>query len=115
MISKNKTKTRMAASVNRELRLLSRIFRLAVSSKEAAENPCREVKILKGEQHRTRYLLPEEEGRLMATLTGQRSHLCDMVTLAINTGLRVTPPASARTTAILRWFLPSIATNLPQK
>jgi integrase len=25
----------------------------------------------------------------MATLTGQRSHLCDMVTLAINTGLRV--------------------------
>ena len=25
----------------------------------------------------------------MATLTGQRSHLCDMVILAINTGLRV--------------------------
>jgi len=79
----------MVASVNRELRLLSRIFRLAVSSKEAAENPCREVKILKGEQHRTRYLLPEEEDRLMAILTGQPSHLCDMVTLAINTGLRV--------------------------
>jgi hypothetical protein len=45
---------------------------------EAAENPCREVKILKGEQHRTRYLLPEEEGRLMATLTGERSHLRDI-------------------------------------
>ena len=89
VISKNKSKPRMVASVNRELRLLSRIFRLAVSSKEAAENPCREVKILKGEQHRTRYLLPEEEGRLMTTLTGERSHLCDMVTLAINTGLRV--------------------------
>ena len=28
---------------------------------------------------------------------------------------RIAPPASARTTAILRWFLPSIATNLPQK
>lgn len=89
VMSKKKSKPRSAASVNRELRLLSRIFRLAVSSKEAAENPCREVEILKGEQHRTRYLLPEEEGRLMATLTGERSHLCDMVTLAINSGLRV--------------------------
>src|SRR5262249_51781077 len=43
----------------------------------------------KGEQHRTRYLLPDEEQRLMAVLGDERSPLHDMIVLAINTGLRV--------------------------
>ena len=87
VISKKKSKPRSLAAVNRELRL-SRIFRLATASKDAAENPCREVVALKGEQPRTRYLSPDEEKRLMATLIGERSHLHAMATLAINTGLR---------------------------
>jgi integrase len=88
VVSKNKSKPRSLAAVNRELRLLSRIFRLATANKEVGESPCREVAILKGEQPRTRYLAPDEETRLMATLVGERSHLHSMATLAINTGLR---------------------------
>ena len=68
VVSKNKTKSRSAAAVNRELRLLSRIFKLAVTNREVTENPCRLVELLKGEQARTRYLLPDEEERLMTAL-----------------------------------------------
>ncbi|MGH9825804.1 MAG: tyrosine-type recombinase/integrase, partial [Blastocatellia bacterium] len=82
-------KPRSVGAVNREFRLLSRILRLAVDSGDLAENPCRRVRILKGEQHRTRYLLPDEEERLMTVLEDMRSPLRNMVILAINSGLRV--------------------------
>ena len=88
-------KPRSVAAINRELWLLSAILTLAMTKGEISKNPFlggrkrREVQPLKGEVKRVRYLLPEEEGRLMTTLTGQRSHLCAIVTLAINTGLRV--------------------------
>lgn len=87
--NETKRKPRSIAAVNRELRLLSRVLRLAVDCGEATENACRKVSIFKGEQHRTRYLLPDEEDRLMAVLSDERSPLRNMVVLAINTGLRV--------------------------
>ena len=83
-----KKKARTVGAVNRELRLLSRVLRLAVDSGELSENPCRKVSVFKGEQHRTRYLLPDEEARLMAVLEDTQSPLAGMVVLAINTGLR---------------------------
>jgi len=83
-----KTKARSIGSVNRELMLLSAILTLAVAKKEIATNPLKGVKPLEGETGRERYLLPEEEERLMAELTGRRAHLRDMVVLAINSGLR---------------------------
>jgi integrase len=89
IVSKTKVKPRSVGAVNRELRLLSRIFKLAIANHEVAENPCQKVSILKGEQGRTRYLLPDEEERLMAVLTGERSHLRDMIVLVLNTGLRI--------------------------
>ena len=89
VISKNKKKPRSIGAVNRELRLLSRVFKLAIANNEVGENPCQKVGIIKGEQGRTRYLLPEEEERLMAVLAGDRQHLRDMVMLVINTGLRI--------------------------
>jgi len=87
--NETKEKPRSIGAVNRELHLLSRILRLAVDGGEATENVCRKVNIFKGEQHRTRYLLPVEEQRLMIVLDDDRSPLRNMVVLAINTGLRV--------------------------
>ena len=89
VVSKKKTKNRSVAAVNRELRLLSRIFKLAVTNRKLAENPCCHVEILKGEQARTRYLLPDEEERLMAVLSESNSYLKLLVILDINTGMRI--------------------------
>ena len=51
-------------------------------------NPCRKVKKLRMDNQRTRHLSLEEEDRLMATLSGRRSHLKPLVTVAIYTGMR---------------------------
>jgi integrase len=92
-ITRSKTITkrgtiRAKATVNRELELLSRIFTLAMSNRLVRYNPVSEVEHLKGEVRRTRYLLPEEEDRLMAQLTGKRSHLRLIILIALHTGMR---------------------------
>ena len=79
---------RSKATVNRELELLSRIYTLAISNRVARINPVSEVDHLKGEIRRTRYLLPDEETRLMGQFTGKRSHLRLIVMLALQTGMR---------------------------
>jgi integrase len=82
------SKERSPAVVNRELTLLSAIFRVAIKKKQAATNPCHEVEMLKGEKNRKRYMTYEEEERLMPVLIGDRAHLRDMVMLAIYSGVR---------------------------
>ncbi|MEW6212147.1 MAG: site-specific integrase [Acidobacteriota bacterium] len=84
-----KERIRSKASVNREIALLSRIFSLAVSKKEVSSNPVKGVRFLKGEVRRKRYLLPEEEERLMAKITGHQLHLRLIVIVALNTGMRL--------------------------
>ncbi|HET9533355.1 MAG TPA: site-specific integrase [Blastocatellia bacterium] len=84
----DKEKKRSPAAVNREILLLSRVLRLAITKRELSENPCAEVELLQGERSRERYMLPEEEERLMAVLSGPREHLKYMVILAVQTGLR---------------------------
>ncbi|CAN5759841.1 hypothetical protein BH20ACI3_BH20ACI3_24990 [soil metagenome] len=79
---------RSAASVNRELELLSKIFNLAIDYGVAETNPCRKVRKLHLNNKRIRYLSDEEETRLFANLTGQRAHLRTMVTISIGTGMR---------------------------
>ncbi len=79
---------RQPATVNRELAVLSKIFTLAIREGAAASNPCSEVERLYVSNNRIRYLLPEEEERLMAVLTDEREHLYPMVTVDIYTGLR---------------------------
>jgi len=56
--------------------------------KEVEANPCLKVAKLKLDNQRYRYLLPEEEPRLRSVLTGQRSHLAELVPVTIGTGLR---------------------------
>ena len=66
---------RSAASVNRELELLSKIFNLAIDYGVADFNPCSKVRKLRLNNKRVRYLLDEEETKLLSALTGPRAHL----------------------------------------
>jgi len=80
-------RTRKPASVNRELAILSGIFRMAVDYDEITENPCRKVDSLPENNQRTRHLSFEEEDRLFAKLT-VRQHLRPLVTVALYAGPR---------------------------
>jgi integrase len=81
-------RTRKPASVNRELAILSGIFRMAVDYDEISQNPCRKVQKLPENNQRTRHLSFEEEDRLFAELTGEREYLRLLVTVAIYAGPR---------------------------
>lgn len=80
--------TRSSSTVNKELQCLSRIFHLAIDNGYAESNPCRKVKKLRADDQRNRYLLPDEETRLLAALNEQRAYLRPIVILALNTGMR---------------------------
>src|SRR5678816_1737078 len=77
---------RQPATVNRELNLLSSAFSLAVLYDKAEFNPCSKVDLFLLDNLRYRYLLPEEEPRLMAELSGPRAHLRPAVIVALGTG-----------------------------
>jgi integrase len=79
---------RSPASVNRELELLSRIFSLAIRLGLAESNPCSRVSKFKLQNQRYRYLLPDEEPKLLAQCSGKRKHLATMIPFALGTGAR---------------------------
>jgi len=83
-----RNQVRSAASVNREVTILSRIYTLAIREKIVRTNPAAGVKKYHEDNKRVRYLLPEEEPRLLAQCVDERSHLLPVVILAIQTGLR---------------------------
>jgi integrase len=80
--------TRAAASVNRELEILSKVFTLAVDNNIIPSNPCRKVKKLRQDNQRSRYLSQDEETELTKALTGRRAYLKEIIILALNTGMR---------------------------
>jgi integrase len=84
-----KNTPRRPATVNRELTLLSSAFSLAVKYDKAESNPCSKVDLFTLDNLRYRYLMPDEEPRLMAALTGPRAHLQPIVTVALGTGMRL--------------------------
>jgi len=84
-VTKRKTK-RSPASVRHEIDLLSRIFSLAVTWGLAESNPCSRVTKIKLQNQRYRYLLPDDEPRLLAQCTGKRKHLATMIPFALGTG-----------------------------
>ncbi|MFY9553626.1 MAG: site-specific integrase [Blastocatellia bacterium] len=61
---------------------------MAVSRRDMRSNPCFEVRKFKGEARRKRYLLPDEETRLMQALVGRRAYLRLIVVIALQTGMR---------------------------
>ena len=79
---------RSPATVNREFEIFSKVFSLAIDYGVTDTNPCQKVKKLREDNRRTRYLLDEEENRLLSALTGLRSHLRPMVIVALGTGMR---------------------------
>lgn len=80
--------TRSQADVNRHLEFLSAAFELAIRYRRINLNPCRPVKQFKPDNERLRYLLPNEETRLLEVLTGRLKHLKPLVIVALGTGLR---------------------------
>ncbi len=80
---------RAPASVNRELQLLSRIFSLAIERELIHTNPCKGVKLCRVGNIVTRYLTTEEEKRLLASLTGRRAYIRDVVAIDLHTGMRL--------------------------
>lgn len=81
-------KPRQPASVNRELEVLSKIFSMAADNNIIANNPCRKVKKFRQDNQRERYLLADEEKRLLDACTGPREYLRPIIILAVNTGMR---------------------------
>jgi integrase len=81
-------KPRSAASVNRELQLLSKIFSMAYDNGLVDSNPMRRVKLLKETGRRERFLTYDEEKLLVPKLSGRLAYLKPIVTVALHTGMR---------------------------
>src|SRR5262249_52924100 len=82
---KRKEKGKSNQTVNLELACLKTIFSKAVTWKKATENPVKEVKMLRVNNARIRFLDEEEEVRLLAECKG---YLHDIIVTALHTGFR---------------------------
>ena len=74
-----------AASVNRELAFLKRVFNVAIDDGLCEKNPARKVKLIKENNARVRYLTDDEEAKLRVRVGEDH---WPVVELALNTGLR---------------------------
>lgn len=85
---------RSPTTVNKEVTLLSSIFRMAIREKVATSNPCDELpKSVRGKiparRERSRRLSSEEEKALFGTgFVGRREHLRPVSEVALCTGMR---------------------------
>lgn len=78
---------RSMATVNNHLRVLSKIYSLAVDAEIIESNPCRKVKKFQPNNQRVRVLSKEEETRLFEALDDNEL-VKQIVTLALHTGMR---------------------------
>lgn len=87
-------KKRSPTTVNKEVTLLSSIFRMAIGEDVTTKNPCNNLPKatrakIPARQKRNRRLLPDEERRLFDIgLQGRRGHLYDIAEVALLTGMR---------------------------
>ena len=78
---------RSMATVNNHLRVLSKIFSLAVDAEIIETNPCSKVKKFQPNNQRLRVLSKEEETKLFEALADNEL-VRQIVTLALHTGMR---------------------------
>ena len=85
-----KSKERANSTINKEVRLLRRIFNMAIDNGWANTNPCssKKIKPLREENKKERFLLPDEEERLLAACVGQVAYLRPIIITALQTGIR---------------------------
>jgi integrase len=76
-----------AASVNREVAFLKRVFNVAIDDGLCEANPVRKVNLIKENNARVRYLTADEEAKLRVEIAEDD---WPIVELALNTGLRRT-------------------------
>jgi integrase len=77
------------ATINHDLNLLSKVFSLAIENGITDSNPCRKVKRFDEGGGHTRYLLVEEEARLMAELVDGKAYLKPLIITALQAGMRL--------------------------
>ncbi len=88
------SKERSPTTVNKEVTLLSSIFRMAIRERITTHNPCSELSKtvrdrIPARYERERRLSPEEEQKLFDIgLQGRRGHLYDITEVALLTGMR---------------------------
>lgn len=80
-------KKRSVATVNYYIRILSKIFSMAVDAEILESNPCRRVKKLRVDNQRERVLSDAEERALLKALSNNPP-VQQIVTLALHTGMR---------------------------
>jgi integrase len=80
---------RSAATVNRELAQLSKVFSLAVDYGYWTQNPCRKVKRFSVYNQRERVITDDEETLLFEAFTGALARYRPIAQLALYTGLRL--------------------------
>lgn len=86
---RNNGKQRSAATVNRYLAALSALLTACVEWHTLDENPCRKIKRQKEAGGRTRFLSPEEEGRLLEECQASTNEALFLtVLLSLRTGAR---------------------------
>ncbi|HSK72637.1 MAG TPA: tyrosine-type recombinase/integrase [Pyrinomonadaceae bacterium] len=98
---------RSLATVNNHLRVLSKIFSLAMDAELADANPCFRVRKFKLNNQRMRVLSREEEDRLFEAI-GDNELVRNIVTVALHTGMRRGEIFS------LKWFDVDFNRNLIQ-
>ncbi len=81
---------RQNSTVNRYLEALSKMFNIAISNNLAKENPLKEVKKLKQNNYKIRFLTKEEEAALFKVLRENKNYnyFIPIVTCALQTGMR---------------------------
>ena len=78
------------STVNRYLEAMSKMFNVAISNKIARLNPIKEIKKLKQDNFKIRFLTKDEEKRLFKVLKSDRiyHHYIPIIICALQTGMR---------------------------